>query len=347
MKAPDARPAARSPWVDDVVLVVLLALLNAAAWGLMQTRLPAPDHAGPLAGLSYSGAGRWDSPLAGERPDRERIAQDLALMSRHTRRIRTYVAADHPELPALAREHGLEVLLGAYLSERLDDNQRELRAAIAQAQSNANVRRVLVGNETQLTARLPPNRLIGYLDQARAALRGTGVQVSTAEPWHVWLARPQLALHVDFIAIHVLPYWEGEAVDTAVQTALAQIVRVRARFPGQEVLVAEIGWPGNGPPVDRARATPANQALFVRSFVHEATARGIDHVLIEAFDQPWKVAREGRAGAYWGLWDTWRRPKFAFTGPVRADPHWPHKAALAGVLGMAWALPFLLAAPGL
>ncbi|MCA3230360.1 MAG: glycosyltransferase, partial [Burkholderiales bacterium] len=347
MTPPAAAPTARRPWAPALALGLVLALLNAAAWGLLQAQLPAPDHVGPLAGLSYSGAGRWDSPLAGERPDHERIAQDLALLSRHTRRIRTYAASDHPELPALAREHGLEVLLGAYLSDRLDHNQRELRAAIAQAQSHANVRRVLVGNETQLTARLPPNRLAGYLDQARTALRGTGVQVSTAEPWHVWLARPQLALHVDFIAIHVLPYWEGEAVDTAVQTALAQIERVRARFPGREVLVAEIGWPGNGPPVDRARATPANQALFVRGFVHEATARGIDHVLIEAFDQPWKIATEGRAGAYWGLWDTWRNPKFAFTGPVQADPHWPHKAALAAVLGMAWALPFLLAAPGL
>ena len=347
MTPPAAAPTARRPWAPALALGLVLALLNAAAWGLLQAQVPAPDHIGPLAGLSYSGAGRWDSPLAGERPDHERIAQDLALLSRHTRRIRTYAASDHPELPALAREHGLEVLLGAYLSDRLDHNQRELRAAIAQAQAHANVRRVLVGNETQLTARLPPNRLAGYLDQARTALRGTGVQVSTAEPWHVWLARPQLALHVDFIAIHVLPYWEGEAVDTAVQTALAQIERVRARFPGREVLVAEVGWPGNGPPVDRARATPANQALFVRGFVHEATARGIDHVLIEAFDQPWKIATEGRAGAYWGLWDTWRNPKFAFTGPVQADPHWPHKAALAAVLGIAWALPFLLAAPGL
>ncbi|MFN9805113.1 MAG: glycosyltransferase [Betaproteobacteria bacterium] len=347
MIPPTAAPAAGHPWAVALALGLVLALLNAATWGLLQVQLPAPDHTGPLAGLSYSGAGRWDSPLAGERPDRERVAQDLALLSRHTRRIRTYAASDHPELPALAHEHGLEVLLGAYLSDRLDHNQRELRAAIAQAQSHANVQRLIVGNETQLTARLPPNRLADYLDQARTALRGTDVQVSTAEPWHVWLARPQLALHVDFIAIHVLPYWEGEAVDTAVQTALAQIERVRARFPGREVLVAEIGWPSNGPPMDQARATPANQALFVRSFVHEATARGIDHVLIEAFDQPWKIALEGRAGAYWGLWDTWRNPKLAFTGPVEADPHWPHKAALAAVLGMAGALPFLLAAPGL
>lgn len=340
-------PAPQRSWPASLAIALALALLNVGVWWLLQVQWPAPDHVGPVRGISYSGAGRWENPITGERPSREVIARDLALLAQHTRRIRTYAAADHPEIPALAREHGLEVMLGAYLSDRLDRNQLELRAAIEQARAHDNVRRVIVGNETQLNARLPPNRLAAYLDQTRAALRGTGVQVSTAEPWHVWLARPQLASHVDFIAIHVLPYWQGESIDTAVQTSLDQIARVQALFPGRDVLVAEIGWPSNGPPLSRARATPANQALFVRSFLREATARQIDHVLIEAFDQPWKIALEGRAGAYWGLWDTWREPKFALAGPVVVDPHWTQKAVLAAVLGVACALPFLLAAPAL
>jgi exo-beta-1,3-glucanase (GH17 family)/cellulose synthase/poly-beta-1,6-N-acetylglucosamine synthase-like glycosyltransferase len=271
----------------------------------------------------------------------------LVLLARHTRRIRTYSAADQAHLPALAARQGLELMLGAWLDARLDHNQRELAAAIDQARAHPNIARLIVGNETQLKARLPPNRLIAYLDQARAALRSTSVQVSTAEPWHVWLAQPQLAQHVDFIAIHVLPYWEGESIGTAVQTSLAQIARVKAAHPGRSVVVTEVGWPSNGPPLRRARATPANQALFVRSFVHQAQATGIDYFLIEAFDQPWKIASEGRAGAYWGLWDTWREPKFAFTGPVLSDPYWRHKAWASSALGLLLALPFLLAAPRL
>ena len=151
MTPPAAAPTARRPWAPALALGLVLALLNAAAWGLLQAQLPAPDHIGPLAGLSYSGAGRWDSPLAGDRPDHERLAQDLALLSRHTRRIRTYAASDHPELPALAREHGLEVLLGAYLSDRLDHNQRELRAAIAQAQHLTHVAHHFGGKLHHLT----------------------------------------------------------------------------------------------------------------------------------------------------------------------------------------------------
>jgi hypothetical protein len=133
---------------------------------------------------------------------------------------------------------------------------------------------LIVGNETQLKATLPPNRLVAYLDQVRSALRGTAVQVSTAEPWHVWLAQPQLARHVDFIAIHVLPYWEKESIDAAVETSLKQIARVQARFPDRKVVIAEIGWPSNGSPLGKARASAANQALFVRNFLQQAGIPG-------------------------------------------------------------------------
>jgi exo-beta-1,3-glucanase (GH17 family)/cellulose synthase/poly-beta-1,6-N-acetylglucosamine synthase-like glycosyltransferase len=342
-----ATPSRLGQWVLTLAIALPVAALSFALWQLFNATLLAPDQDGPVAGLSYNPTGRWQSPLQGHRAEAGALVQDLELLARHTRRIRSYSAADHPELPGLARQHGLELMLGAWIDDRLDSNQRELNAAIEQVRAHSNIRRLIVGNETQLTAKLPPNRLIAYLDQARAALRSTAVQVSTAEPWHVWLVQPRLAQHVDFIAIHVLPYWEGESIDTAVQTALEQIARVKARFPGREVVVAEIGWPSNGPPLGQARATPANQALFVRGFLKQARALGIDHVLIEAFDQPWKIATEGRAGAYWGLWDTWRQPKFALTGPLLSDPHWRHKAWAASLLGLALALPFLMAAPQL
>lgn len=330
-----------------LTIAIGVAAANLLVWHLFDRRHEAPDHIGPVAGLSYNGANRWQSPIEGERPSRPDLDQDLALMSRHTSRIRTYSAADHPELPAIARAHGLQVTLGVWLDERLDANRRELAAAIELARSQPNVHRVIVGNETQLKAKLPPNRLVTNLGQVRTALRGTPVEISTAEPWHVWLAQPQLAQHVDFIAIHVLPYWEKESIDAAVQTSFKQIARVQARFPDRKVVVAEIGWPSNGPSLGQAKATPANQALFVRRFLQQARQMGLDYYLIEAFDQPWKIATEGRAGAYWGLWDTWRSPKFAWTGPVAQDPLVAHKASLASALGLVASLAILLALPAM
>src|SRR6266404_3169942 len=94
--------------------------------------------------------------------------------------------------------------------------------------------------------------LEAYLDRARAAIEQP---VSTAEPWHVWLAHPELAQHVDFIGVHLLPYWEGVAVDTAVSYSLAQFKRLQQAFPHKPIVVAEIGWPSRGRTREIGRAS--------------------------------------------------------------------------------------------
>jgi exo-beta-1,3-glucanase (GH17 family)/cellulose synthase/poly-beta-1,6-N-acetylglucosamine synthase-like glycosyltransferase len=334
-------------WPVALAVVAFAAAVNLGLWHLLHGKVAAPDVAASVAGFAYNASGRWQRPQDSSPTSADTFAKDIATLAPHTHRIRTYSAADHAELPRIAAQHGMQVMLGAWLDDRLDSNQKELAAAVNLARAHKNIPRLIVGNETQLKAKLPPNRLAAYLDQARTALRGTGVKVSTAEPWHVWTDRPQLAQHVDFIAIHVLPYWAGESIDDAVRTTLAQIEQVKTAFPGREVVVAEVGWPSNGAPWGKARATAANQAVFVRNFLQQANAAGLDYYLIEAFDQPWKIYNEGRVGAYWGMWDTNRQAKFAFTGPALADPYWHRLAWAASLLGALMALPFLLAAPKL
>lgn len=326
----------------SLLIALSIATINFFIWRSFDRGIPAPNLTGSIAGFSYNGAGRWHSPASGIRPADSELETDIALLSKHTRRIRSYSAFEQPSLPAIAQRYGIQVMLGAWLDNRLDANQREIAAAIELARKNPNVHRVVVGNETQLKATLPPNRLAAYLDQTRLALRGTKVQVSTAEPWHVWLNQPQLAQRVDFIAIHVLPYWEKESITTAVQTSLQQIRRVQERFPNHQVVIAEIGWPSNGATLGDADATAANQAFFIRNFLQEANKLGLDYYLIEAFDQPWKIASEGRAGAYWGLWDTWRIQKFELAGLVVQDPFNASKAWAASGVGLVIVLAFLL-----
>jgi cellulose synthase/poly-beta-1,6-N-acetylglucosamine synthase-like glycosyltransferase len=87
------------------------------------------------------------------------------------------------------------------------------------------------------------------------------------------------------------------------------------------------------------------QATVVRSFVSKAEAYGIDYNLVEAIDQPWKVAIEGGVGAYWGIFDANRQPKFAWSGPV-GDPNLWKLAGLALLLAVLFSLPMLaLTAP--
>ena len=315
-----------------------MALANYLFWSNLGATASAPDVHARVNGLTYAPFGRDDAPWVREVPTADLIAADLKQLAGVTHQIRTYSAAQFPELAAIAAQNGLRVTLGAWLNGDSENNEREIAAALQAARTHKNIARLIVGNETLLKENLTPAALITYLKRVRQATR---LPVSTAEPWHVWLKHPQLADQVDFITIHLLPYWEGVGIDTAVDESLQRLAWVRERHPGKEIVIGEVGYPSSGDAIKRAEPSPAAQAAFVRQFMARAARERLDYFLIEAFDQPWKLHEEGSAGAYWGLFDAARAPKFAFTGPIEPDPYWRVKAwgsSLAGFVFLTWFL---------
>lgn len=230
---------------------------------------------------------------------------------------------------------------GIWLDGRLERNEEEMQGLVRIVGTQSNVRRVLVGNETLMRADMQIQELIQYIRRARTELSGRNIEVSTAETWDIWLRYPQLGKEVDFIAIHLLPYWEGQAPDKAVEYALSRYQQVKDAFPTKKVVITEIGWPSEGRIRRDAVPSPTSQAAFLRAFLNIANQRGLDYFIQEAFDQPWKRNIEGSVGAYWGIYNADRTPKFPMTGPVSDRPHWPQLAAASILLAlplMAWFL---------
>jgi cellulose synthase/poly-beta-1,6-N-acetylglucosamine synthase-like glycosyltransferase/exo-beta-1,3-glucanase (GH17 family) len=154
------------------------------------------------------------------------------------------------------------------------------------------------------------------------------------------LAAARLVSTLDFVAVHVLPYWGGIPAETAVDRTADIYWDLRDKFKGKRIVIAEFGWPSSG--YNRRAAMPGRfeQAEIMRGFVARANALGIDYNLIEAYDQPWKTI-EGSVGAYWGLFDNQtREPKFAWSGPVTDGDGWKI-AALAVAFGLLISLPVL------
>jgi exo-beta-1,3-glucanase (GH17 family)/cellulose synthase/poly-beta-1,6-N-acetylglucosamine synthase-like glycosyltransferase len=319
-------------WWRALVIALPLLLINLVAWRAANPPLPAAAALPQFQGMAYNAFGRFDSPLEERLPLDESVAADLKLLAGLTKHLRTYSASEFPALPDMARQHGMALTLGVWLDRRADNNALEVDAAIVAANKHRNVHRIIAGNETLLHGVMTKEDLFTALDKLRKRVR---VPVSTAEPWHVWLSEPELAQHVDFVTVHLLPYWEGVPVEAALDEAMRRLREVRERFPNKHVAIGEIGWPSGGDDVKYARATPSAQAAFVRAFLERAARDGIsDYFLMEAIDQPWKRATEGRVGAHWGLFNAAREPKFSFRGPVQHDPYWPAKAALSSVLGL-------------
>ncbi len=315
-------------------LILVIAVVAATLGGWAGMNRPADEPAWPahVAGLAYS---PLDPARDAGRPYRSEseIETDLALVAERSRSIRTY-SIDGPlaDVPALAARHGLGVTLGVWLDDDPATDAREIERLDDVVAANDNVERVIVGNEAILREDWRAPELARLLERLRAELP---VPVGTAEPWHVWLRHPELAEHVDFIAVHLLPFWEGIGVDDAVDHVDARMRELAAAYPDKPIVIAEVGWPSWGRARGAATASPPSAETFLRRFLEHAENRGYDYYLREAFDQPWKRADEGQVGAHWGLYDASRRPKYDFAGPAVPIQGWPRLATAAALFACA------------
>ena len=319
------------------VVVALVACVHAALWTLLQRQQAVANVDAPLASISYSPYTRSQHPDYGDRPAPEQIRADLKILSPYTQAIRTYTSTGGGELvPAIAAEFGLKVTLGIWIDKNEDRNEREIQAAIALARRYSNINAIVVGNETTLRAEKSIDELVRLIQRVK---RQSPVPVTTGEIWTVWIEHPELASAVDFIAAHILPYWDGFNASQAVDKTVEFYTKLRQVHPGKRVVIAEFGWPSAGYNMREADPGRIEQASVLRDFVSRAEAYGIDYNIIEAFDQPWKT-NEGGVGMYWGIFDASRHVKFAWTGLVSDPDHWKI-GAIAVLLGLLLSLPIL------
>ncbi len=314
-------------------VVVIAAILHACVWFVLHDRVSPPDARDTIASVSFAPInpdldGQVDATTEAQ------IRSDLEAIAPHTRLIRTYSSSDgHELIPELAAEYGLRVTLGAWIDERAEHNEEEIESAIALTKEHRNIDSVIVGNETIYRQRSSEDEavrdLIGKIQRVK---RSVSVPVSTAEVWDIWLDHPELASAVDYLAVHILPYWEGLPGEVAVDHAMQVYQQLREAYPGKHIVIAEFGWPSAG--TNRKDAVPGKliQARVVRDFIVQADAMGIDYSIVEAFDQPWKTF-EGSVGPYWGLFNAAREPKFAFQGDVES-PNFARNLLAALAIGL-------------
>jgi len=339
---PDSRTSAPSsaPW-RALLLVHLVALACLGIFLGWQMR-PVPMHDLQLAeGERLKCVSYAPYRLPGQTPfdetlkiPRAQIVDDLTALSRMTECVRLYsVDQGLDQVPGVAREVGLKVLLGAWISVDRKRNARELDHAIRVANDNADVVRMLiVGNEVMLRRERTEDELRELIEYAKARAK---VPVTYADVWEFWLKHASLARAVDRVTVHILPFWEDKpvSVEQAIEHVATVFEEVRQHFD-KPVMIGETGWPSAGRQREASAPSQVNQARYIREFVHRAHDEGWDYNLIEAIDQPWKRRLEGTVGGYWGVLDVELKPKFPLAGTVseRDDVAAPLVGAALGAL---------------
>ncbi|WP_130470566.1 glycoside hydrolase family 17 [Candidatus Magnetaquicoccus inordinatus] len=320
------------PWLATVLLATLF-------WQQGGQGVSLPDvPAGRYQCLSYAPFREGQTPFD---PNlfisRQQIEEDLNQLAPLTHCVRTYSATQgQGSVVELAEKKGLQVLLGTWIGPDKQINAQQMAATLAVAKPGV-VRALVVGNEVLLRRELNAPQLIEVLQSMR---KQSSLPITYADVWEFWLQNPQVAEHVDFLTIHLLPYWEDHpvGVPSALEHVRNILIKMQQAFPGKTILVGEIGWPSAGRSRQEAIPGRVEQARFIREFIALTSQQEIAYNLIEAFDQPWKRFQEGTVGSHWGLFNHQRQVKFPLTGPVTPLPSWPIPLAL----GAAFSLVLLL-----
>jgi exo-beta-1,3-glucanase (GH17 family)/cellulose synthase/poly-beta-1,6-N-acetylglucosamine synthase-like glycosyltransferase len=320
-----------------VAVLLLVTAVHAALWGLFREKQQAPDFRGILPSVSYAPFDGAGHPDVDNLPNADKIRADVKTLAPLTRAIRLYSSTGGVEMvPPIANEVGLKVTVGAWIDKNVDRNEREMLSAIDLAKRNSNVNGIVVGNETIYRGEQKIEDLIKLIQRVKGSVN---VPVTTGEIWNIWIEHPELASSVDFIAAHILPYWEGFSEKQAVDQALIIYQKLRDAFPGKRIVIAEFGWPSAGYNLKNGTPGPFEQAVTLRTFVSRAEAIGMEYNIVEAIDQPWKFV-EGGVGPYWGFLNAAREPKFAWSGPVEDPAYWK-LAGIALLVGVLMSLPIL------
>ncbi|MDQ1363862.1 MAG: hypothetical protein QG652_1724 [Pseudomonadota bacterium] len=317
----------------NLLIIIAVAVATIGIWAYVNQPTEQPPWPRIVQGFSFSPFRAHQDAIRHIMPSEEDIEADLALLKGKTYAIRTYSTDDTlAEIPRLANKYNINVTVGAWIDADLERNEREIARLIEITNANSNVVRVIVGNEVILHNYIPVEKLIEYIERVRRAVK---VPVSTADTWYVWYSHLELEPHVDYVAAHLLPYWEKQPVEHAVMFARDKVDLLRNLYPEKPVIIGEVGWPSDGRTRGAAVASPANQAKFLRQFLKVAAEENYTYYIMEAFDQPWKAdSSEGAIGAYWGVYDVERQPKFSFTAPIVGIPHWGWLAFLSVILAI-------------
>lgn len=326
-------------WLYALFNLVLVILLGIWFWQQNQkVALPVPQLPadGKLQCVSYAPYyGTDESPFIPEYTvSKARIDHDLKLLAQRFHCVRTYsVGQGLDYVPEAASKLGLKVMLGAWIGWQKADNDMEVNLAIKRAnQYPDTVSALIIGNEVLLRQEQPKAVMRAYLEQAQ---RETTVPVTYAEVWEYWIKNKDLEDAVDFVTVHMLPYWEDDP--QPIGRAIAHVSNIMQKLDdifSKPLFIGETGWPSVGRHRNQSAPSRLNQARYLREFLIAAQEKGWNYNLIEGMDQPWKRILEGTVGGYWGLYNSNLQAKFDFNGKLaeRQDGLQPVYWAVAGML---------------
>lgn len=291
--------------VTGMLLACLFAVLGITPKGNAQdtTQIFLPIVTNGQAHIPFNFSPYIDGqdPNSGVILPESQIRERLQLISGYASWVRTFSCGNGVEATGkIARELGLKVAVTAWIGADTAANQRQIDCLIAEANAGR-ADLAIVGSEAILRNDVSVDALAAYIDQVRQAVPQS-IPVTTADVYTVFLDHPALVEHIDLIFANLYPFWEGYDIRYGVAMVNSMYNQLSGAYPQKKIDISETGWPSCGSN-ESAVGTPANAAAFFNQVESWAVDNHITLFYFEAFDESWKSAYEGAAGACWGIFD--------------------------------------------
>jgi glucan 1,3-beta-glucosidase len=236
------------------------------------------------------------------------VERRIKILKPYTKWIRSFSCIEGNEfVPQMAQKHGLNTLVGAWLSDDLDKNELEIEALIDLAKKGF-VDIAAVGNEVLYRNDLSVEQLIVYMKRVKEAI--PNIPVGYVDAYYEFALHPELVEHSDVILTNCYPYWEGTSIEYSLGHMNDMFNKVLNVCKSKRIIVTETGWPSQGESLGGANPSAVYAMKYFIDTQNWSHDHDIDVFYFSSFDESWKKGDEGEVGAYWGLWDKNESLKF-------------------------------------
>ena len=250
-----------------------------------------------------------DGQKPGDVITEEQVRRRMEIIKPYTKWVRSFSCTDGNEfIPKIAKEYGIKTLVGAWLGDDPEINEREVEGLIKLA-NEGYVDIAAVGNEVMYRKDLTEDELLDFMRQVKEAIPAN-IPMGYVDAYYEFSVRPRITEACDVILANCYPYWESCPMEYSLVHMKQMFGQALDAARGKKVIITETGWPSEGTNLNNAYPSSENaMQYFINAQVWSAKD-DIEIFYFSSFDESWKVGPEGDVGAYWGLWDKNEKLKF-------------------------------------
>lgn len=250
-----------------------------------------------------------DGQKPGDIISEEQVRRRMEIIAPYTKWVRSFSCTEGNEfIPKIAKEMGIKTLVGAWLGDDPEVNEKEIEGLIKLA-NEGYVDIAAVGNEVMYRKDLSEDELLDFITRVKKEIP-SNIPVGYVDAYYEFTIKPRITEACDVILTNCYPFWEGSTIDYSLAHMKNMFYQATGAGHGKKVIITETGWPSKGESFRESHPSEENaMKYFINSQLWSKEAN-IDIFYFSSFDESWKVGAEGEVGAYWGIWDKNEKLKF-------------------------------------